>query len=83
MMLTSPPNGVKCTGAGTEVLKTEETGDKTVVLLADFYRQGDGNDESFTAQMIVSETDLDPVAPGVQNVWVQGIGCGTAIVNFN
>jgi hypothetical protein len=33
--------------------------------------------------MIVSETDLDPVAPGVQNVWVQGIGCGTAIANFN
>jgi hypothetical protein len=83
MLLTSPPNGFKCTGAATEILKTVETGDKTVVLLADFYRQGDGNDESFTAQMIVSETDLDPVAPGVQNVWVQGIGCGTAIANFN
>ena len=73
----------KCTGAAGEALKAAETGDKTVVLLADFYRQGDGVDESFTAQMIVSETDLDPVAPGVQNVWVQGIGCGTAIVNFN
>ncbi len=73
----------KCTGAAGETLKTAQTGDKTVVLFSDFYRQGDGNDESFTAQMIVSETDLDPVAPGVQNVWVQGIGCGTAIVNFN
>lgn len=73
----------KCTGAAAEALKTAETGDKTVVLFADFYRQGDGNDESFTAQMIVSETDLDPVAPGVQNVWVQGIGCGPAIANFN
>jgi hypothetical protein len=83
MLLTAPPNGFKCTGAATEILKTVQTGDKTVVLLADFYRQGDGDDESFTAQMIVSETDLDPVAEGIQNVWVQGIGCGTAIVNFN
>jgi len=73
----------KCTGAAGETLKTAQTGDKTVVLFSDFYRQGDGNDESFTAQMIVSETDLDPLAPGVQNVWVQGIGCGPAIANFN
>jgi hypothetical protein len=73
----------KCTGATGETLKTAHTGDKTVVLFSDFYRQGDGNDESFTAQMIVSETDLAPDIEGVQNVWIQGIGCGTAIVNFN
>jgi hypothetical protein len=73
----------KCTGAATEALKAAETGDKTVVLLADFYRAGDGNVESFTAQMIVSDTDLDPVADGVQNIWIQQVGCGTAIVNFN
>lgn len=73
----------RCTGAVGETLKTAVTGDKTVVLAADFYRQGDGNEESFNAQMIVSEDDLDPVAPGVQNVWIQTIGCGTAIVNFN
>jgi hypothetical protein len=83
MLLTAPPNGFKCTGAATEALKTVETGDKTVVLLADFYRQGDGNDESFTAQMIVSETDLAPEIEGIQNVWIQGVGCGTAIANFN
>ena len=83
MLLTAPPNGFKCTGAATEVLKTVQTGDKTVVLLADFYRQGDGNDESFTAQMIVSETDLAPDIDGVQNVWIQGVGCGPAIANFN
>ena len=73
----------KCTGAATETLKAAETGDKKVVLLADFYRQGDGTEESFTAQMIVSETDLDPVADGVQNIWIQQVGCGTANVNFN
>lgn len=79
-----PSTTFKCTGAASELLKTARTGDKTVVLMADFYRQGDGNDESFTAQMIVSETeDLDPDTPGIQNVWVQGVGCGTAIVNFN
>jgi len=55
-----------------------------VVLAADFYRQGDGNIESFTAKMIVSDSDLDPVAPGVQNVWIQGIGCATgAVTTFN
>jgi hypothetical protein len=73
----------KCTGAAAETLKAAETGDTTSVLLADFYRQGDGTEESFTAQMIVSETDLDPVLPGVQTVWVQGVGCGTSNVNFN
>jgi hypothetical protein len=78
-----PSTTFKCTGAATEALKAKETGDKTVVLLADFYRAGDGNDESFTAQMIVSDTDLDPVADGVQNIWIQQVGCGTAIVNFN
>jgi hypothetical protein len=40
-------------------------------------------DESFTAQMIVSDRDLADEIPGVQNLWVQGVGCGTAIVNFN
>jgi hypothetical protein len=73
----------KCTGAATETLKTASTGDTTVVLQADFYRAGDGNDESFTAQMIVSATDIAPDIPGVQNLWVQGVGCGTAITNFN
>ena len=73
----------KCTGAATETLKTATTSDTTVVLQADFYRAGDANDESFTAQMIVSETDIAPDIPGVQNLWVQGVGCGTAITNFN
>ena len=59
------------------------TGEDTVVLRADFYRAGDGNDESFTANMIVSTQDLDPHIGGVQNVWVQGVGCGTAIVHFS
>jgi hypothetical protein len=69
----------KCTGAVTETLKPVSTGDTTVVLQADFYRAGDANDESFTAQMIVSTTDI---APGV-NLWVQGVGCGKATVNFS
>lgn len=72
----------QCTGS--DAVKTAFTGNKTVVLLADFYRQGDGNIESFTAKMIVSDFDLDPVAPGVQNVWIQSIGCATdAVVTFN
>ena len=73
----------KCTGAQTEQLKPMSTSDTAVVLQADFYRAGDGNDESFTAQMIVSETDIAPDIPGLQNLWVQGVGCGTAIVHFS
>lgn len=78
----------KCTGAASEPLKTAntspgKTAPDTVVLLADFYRAGDGNDESFTAKMIVSTRDLAPDLPGMQNVWIQGVGCGTGVVNFN
>jgi hypothetical protein len=77
-----PSTAFQCTGA--DAVKTAFTGDRTVVLMADFYRQGDGNDESFTAKMIVSEFDLDPIAEGVQNVWIQGIGCATgAVTSFN
>ena len=71
----------KCTA--TDVAKAAATDEHTAVLLADFYRAGDGNVESFTAPMIVSDGDLAPGITGVQNLWVQGVGCGTAIVNFN
>ncbi|HXJ30513.1 MAG TPA: hypothetical protein VNG35_07735 [Gemmatimonadales bacterium] len=64
-------------------LKPAATDDSTIVLLADFYRAGDANDESFTAQMIVSERDLAPLIPGDQHLWVQGVGCGDAVVNFS
>ena len=73
----------KCTGAASEPLKTATTSGNTVVLIADFYRRGDGTEESFTARMFVSDTDQDPLTPGVQNIWIQGVGCGSAIANFN
>ena len=74
--------GFKCTGSAGEPLKNAVTDDNTIVMRADFYRQGDGVNESFTALMIVSAHDLDPDRPGTQNLWVQGVGCGEAIVNF-
>src|SRR5438552_15733257 len=73
----------QCTGAAAEPLKTATTDENTVVLLADFYRAGDGNDESFTAQMIVSAADIAPDILGIQNVWIQGVGCTSAITNFS
>jgi hypothetical protein len=73
----------KCTGAALESLKTATTDENTVVLLADFYRAGDGDDESFTAQMIVSADDIAPDVTGIQNVWIQGVGCAPAIANFS
>jgi hypothetical protein len=73
----------KCTGSAAEPLKTAITDDNTVVLLADFYRAGDGIDESFTAQMIVSADDIAPDIAGIQNVWIQGVGCASAVANFS
>jgi hypothetical protein len=78
-LLASAP--FKCTGADAAKLAT--TGAGVAVLLADFYRAGDGNEESFRAQMIVSNTDLAPEIPGIQNLWVQGVGCGAANAHFN
>lgn len=73
----------KCTGAQAEPLKTALTGDHVVVLQSDFYRAGDGNDESFTAKIIVSDQDIAPDFPGM-NMWVQNVGCGVAqSVNFS
>jgi hypothetical protein len=73
----------KCTGKASETLKPAATDENTAVLLADFYRAGDGNDESFTAQMIVSQNDIAPDIAGVQNIWIQGVGCGSATVHFS
>lgn len=73
----------KCTGAAGEALKTGTTTDQTVVLQSDFYRAGDGNEESFTAKMIVSAVDIAPDITGVQDVWVQGVGCTDALVNLS
>ena len=71
----------KCTASASE--ETAVTDDNTVVLQADFYRAGDGNDESFTAKMIVSNGDISSRFPGA-NLWVQGVGCGNAqAVNFS
>ena len=78
-----PSTTFKCTGAAGEPLKTAFTSADTVVLRADFYRASDGNDESFTANIIVSTTDLAPDISGIQNVWIQGVGCGRAVVTFS
>ena len=73
----------KCTGSAGESLKTATTGENTAVILADFYRAADGNVESFTAQMIVSADDVAPDIDGIQNVWIQGVGCASSIANFS
>jgi len=74
----------KCTGAASEPAKVAVTDEHTAVLTSDFYRAGDGNDASFkNVQVIVADHDLAPDIDGVQNVWIQQLGCGTADVNFS
>lgn len=63
----------------TDTVKTGTTSDDTVVVEAHFRRAGDGEVASFNAQLIVSEHDLAPTIGGIQKVWVQGVGCGSAI----
>ena len=73
----------KCNGAA-DTAHTVTTSDDTVVLLADFYRAGDGIDESFSSvPMFVSATDQRPDLPGNQNVWIAGVGCGDGQVHFS
>jgi hypothetical protein len=78
-LLVSTP--FKC--SPTDAVKTAFTNDRTAVLFADFYRAGDGNEESFRAPMIISEDDLAPLIPGEQHLWIQGVGCGDAVVHFS
>jgi len=78
-LLASAP--FKCTGA--DALKTATTDAHTAVLRAEFYRAGDGQEASFTAAMFVADRDLAPDVPGVQTLWIAGVGCGAAVVNFN
>jgi hypothetical protein len=76
--------GFKCTGATTEAGKTAVTDAHTAVLESDFYRAGDGNEASFkSVKVIVADHDIADDIPGVQNVWIERVGCGTANVNFS
>ena len=59
---------------------TAVTDDNTVVMGAHFYVQGE--DEPRLVEMFVSRDDEYP-SPDDQKVWVQGVGCGDAIANFN
>lgn len=74
-------SGFKCGGVPGEALKTATTDDDTVVLKVRFFRQGDGGTPSFTANVFVSAEDENPDQPGIQNVWIQGVGCDQADVN--
>ena len=76
-----PNTNFKC--LANEAPKPVSTSDDTVVLHADFYRAGFGTVESFTANMAVSAHDIDSTLGGVQNVWVQGVGCATGAVHFS
>jgi hypothetical protein len=71
----------KCTKA--DALKPVVTARDRVALLVKFFRAGDTTQPSFTAPIFVSQSDLAPDVPGVQNFWIQAIGCGTATAQFN
>jgi hypothetical protein len=73
----------RCTSADPLGVKTSTTASDTAVLWADFYQAGDGNTELFNTNMIVSTNDIAPDVPGLQNAWVQCVGCASAVVHFS
>ncbi len=80
---TLPSFVFKCNGAA-DAAHTVATDSDTIVLLADFYRAGDGIDESFSSvPMFVSAQDERPDLPGDQRVWIAGVGCGDGEVRFD
>ena len=75
--LTSTP--FRC---ATDAVKTGFAGADTAVFRATFFRASDGNTPSFTANVIVADHDIAPDLDGMQNVWIQGVGCANASVHF-
>jgi hypothetical protein len=67
---------------GTDAAKTVTTDNLTVAFNAGFFRLGDAGTPSFSANVIVSARDIAPDVPGVQNTWIQGVGCGSALQFF-
>jgi hypothetical protein len=72
----------RCGTAG-EVTKSATTDAHTAVFVAEFFRAGGGRTASFTSQVIVADHDIAADVPGVQNVWIQLVGCSSATANFN
>ena len=62
----------------TDAVKTGTTGPDITAFRATFFRAGDGNTPSFTANVIVAGHDIAPDLDGMQNVWIQGVGCANA-----
>lgn len=75
-------SGFKCGGIPGETLETAVTDDNTVVMKVEFFRAGDGATPSFTANVFVSAEDENHEELGIQNVWIQGVGCDEADVNI-
>lgn len=72
----------RCGTAG-EATKSAASDPHTAVFTARFHRAGDGRDGSFTSQVIVADHDIAADVPGVQNVWIQLVGCASGNANFN
>jgi len=75
-----PSAPFKC--VGSEGGKTVVSDHDTIVMKVNFFTRGDGNTASFTANVFVSANDEDADQPGIQNVWIQGVGCGEAQVDL-
>lgn len=76
-----PSFAIRCNGA--EAARTVTTDERTIIMNADVYRAGDGNQASLHVIMFVSADDQDGLLSGNQTVWIQGVGCSDALVNVH
>ncbi len=72
------PSASYTAGAGAE--RSAVTDGASLVLHAEFFPAGGGGTRR--AKMILATADLDPDAPGTQNLWIEGLGCGTAAITI-
>jgi len=75
-----PSTLFKCVGA--EVAQTVTESPNTIVAKVAFFTRADGNVASFSANVFISTDDQDPLQPGIQNIWIQGVGCADALVTI-
>jgi hypothetical protein len=73
----------QCSGVAGESFKQAFTGAAAVVILVDFYLHPGGEFPTATKRVIFADSDIAPDVTGVQNVWIEGVGCGAGRIAFN
>lgn len=76
-----PSVSILPSGAADATLGRAATDATTLAMQAEFRPDHASGERSLLrANVVFSTGDLDPVQPGVQSVWIEGVGCADALV---